>query len=141
MKVVYSAEEHGQRAWSIGLAWFGAALALYGLVLFGSQAVSWLQAGAWSPVPISAPFWIRGDLPFPYTLVPKWPSQRVFDYMVSPEPGTWVGLRSIVLWLFDLPLALVSFIVGATLGSFQVSALGSIERIARQRQMRQQQVT
>jgi hypothetical protein len=69
---------------------------LYGYALLPApgilvwQCYDWLRTGSWTPIPLS----------------------KAFTYFQWPMPHTsWVGLQSIINWLFDIPASLVVFLV------------------------------
>jgi hypothetical protein len=106
----------------------GALLALYGIAIAIAQIVAWLRTGQWSPVPVAMIFLrppgVDPQLPIPYSLIPDWFfSERVASYLVEPQPGTWLGLRSIVIWLLKLSLSLVSFFGGVFTVGIQLTEL------------------
>ena len=73
---------------------------LYGYLLLPGPAIvawrsySWLRTGMWTPIPVS----------------------KVFTYCEWPIPRTsWLGLQSIITWLFDTPASFVVFILSLVL--------------------------
>jgi len=69
---------------------------LYGYALLPApgilawQCYDWLRTGTWPPIPLS----------------------KAFNYFEWTIPRTsWVGLQSIINWLFDIPTSLVVFLV------------------------------
>jgi hypothetical protein len=67
---------------------YGYAL-LLGPAIVAWQAYSWLRTGIWTPIPAS----------------------RMFNYFGWPIPHTsWLGLQSIIDWLFNIPASLVVFL-------------------------------
>jgi len=91
-----------------------ALLILWGLGLLLVQIVAWLKVGVWIELPATA-LWIQpiaGKLS-PFTYVPHITDPAFTpDIFGPPGPDDWIGLRTIMLWLLDLPLMLYMVVFG-----------------------------
>ena len=132
----YSAEQLWEILARRALAIAGALLAFYGVAIAIVQVVAWLKSGQWSPVSVAMLFLVppavEPEFPLPYSLIPTWFfSERVGTYIVEAGPNTWLGLRSIILWLLNLPLSLASFVAGVWLAAVQVSGMERLNQARR----------
>lgn len=105
-------------AWQLIGILLAVLLVVYGLALFTSQVIAWLKFDQWIAISLRdlfLPHALSGpNEPFPVSLIPEWlqGDKRIQEYFLAPRPGTWLGLRKLILWIMAMPLSAASFLLG-----------------------------
>ncbi len=106
----------------------GITLALYGLLMVSAQAVEWLRHDSWVSIStgdLFLPHSLRGTHePFAVAMIPDLflEAEAVERYLTAPRQGTWLGVRRVVLFTLQFPLALTFWLVGML-----IAGLASVE--------------
>ncbi len=84
------------------MAIFGIVVAIFGpLTVLGYQVVIWLYRGTWPPLS-------------PLILQQKWLPELLKGSWFT-DPHSWYGLHKLVMWLMDIPLSFILFLIGCLL--------------------------
>lgn len=93
-----------------------------------TQALGWLKAGEWQPVPLFSLFLsevAQTDLqvylakPQALNLVPSWGDAAGVEDIAARVARQWLGMRQVLVWLLEWPL--VGALLAASLASFMAA--------------------